>query len=430
MPSNKLINLDESFASHPKSQYWSDKNTVKPYEIPKNTYKKYYFNCNICNHEIYVRIGEIIKFNSWCIYCANKKLCDNENCKICFEKSFASNKCSVFWSSKNNTSPRYVSLNSNKKYFFNCECKHEIYKNLNNIKKDKLGCPYCDKKSIILCNDDNCIRCYEKSFASHPLSKYWSLNNPKTPRQVGKGTEVKYEFNCICGHTYKKELYSITTGGNGCVFCAGQKLCDDDKCQKCFEKSFASSKDVGCFSDKNIVKPREVFKNSNIKYIFTCKKCKKDYSSTLCHFTCGNRRCPYCVNKTEAKLFDSLVVFYSSLKQQIRYDWCRMEKNNRYMPFDFVLEDYKIIIELDGEQHFKQISNWKAPEIQQQNDKYKMKKANENNYSVIRILQDDVYNDKYNWLEELKYTIEKIKAGGNIVNLYLCKNNEYNCYKD
>ena len=41
MPSNKLINLDESFASHPKSQYWSDKNTVKPYEIPKKTYKKY-----------------------------------------------------------------------------------------------------------------------------------------------------------------------------------------------------------------------------------------------------------------------------------------------------------------------------------------------------------------------------------------------------
>jgi len=57
-----------------------------------------------------------------------------------------------------------------------------------------------------------------------------------------------------------------------------------------------------------------------------------------------------------------------------------------------------------------------------------MKKANENNYSVIRILQDDVYNDKYNWLEELKNTIEKIKAGSNIVNLYLCKNNEYNCY--
>jgi hypothetical protein len=59
-----------------------------------------------------------------------------------------------------------------------------------------------------------------------------------------------------------------------------------------------------------------------------------------------------------------------------------------------------------------------------------MKKANGNNYSVIRILQDDVYNDKYIWLEELKYTIEKIKAGGNILNFYLCKNNEYNCYKD
>ena len=73
-----------------------------------------------------------------------------------------------------------------------------------------------------------------------------------------------------------------------------------------------------------------------------------------------------------------------------------MDKNNRYMPYDFVIEEYKVIIELDGIQHFKQVSNWDSPEETQLRDKYKMEKANANGYSVIRILQDDVYNDKYN----------------------------------
>jgi hypothetical protein len=54
-----------------------------------------------------------------------------------------------------------------------------------------------------------------------------------------------------------------------------------------------------------------------------------------------------------------------------------------------------IIIELDGLQHFKQVSNWKSPDDNLINDKYKMKCVNENNYSIIRILQDDVYN----WLK-------------------------------
>ena len=48
-----------------------------------------------------------------------------------------------------------------------------------------------------------------------------------------------------------------------------------------------------------------------------------------------------------------------------------------------------------------------------------MQKANEKNYSVIRILQDDVYNDKYNQLKELKNTIDKMKADGNIVNIII-----------
>ena len=105
--------------------------------------------------------------------------------------------------------------------------------------------------------------------------------------------------------------------------------------------------------------------------------------------------------------------------------WC---KKKSYLPFDFVIPEHNIIIELDGRQHFTQVSNWSSPEEQQINDKYKMDCANKHNYSVIRLLQEDVFYDTYNWLEELNENIKKIIEEKNIQNIYMCKNNEYDIF--
>jgi hypothetical protein len=69
--------------------------------------------------------------------------------------------------------------------------------------------------------------------------------------------------------------------------------------------------------------------------------------------------------------------------------------------------------------------NWKSPEENQKTDKYKMKCANENDYSIIRLLQEDVLYDKYDWKTELMNNIEKIKIDNIIQNIYMSKNNEY-----
>ena len=50
-----------------------------------------------------------------------------------------------------------------------------------------------------------------------------------------------------------------------------------------------------------------------------------------------------------------------------------------------------------------------------------MKCANENGYSVIRLLQEDIFYDKYNWFDELNQNIEKIIEDGIVQNIYLCK---------
>ncbi len=121
-------------------------------------------------------------------------------------------------------------------------------------------------------------------------------------------------------------------------------------------------------------------------------------------------------NKTEGILYDYLIIIYNNLTQQKKFSWC---VKKRKLSFDFCIDDNKIIIELDGLQHFKQVSNWLSPEEQYENDKYKEKCANENGYSIIRLLQDDVFNDKYDWKTELINNIEKIKKDNIIQNIYV-----------
>jgi very-short-patch-repair endonuclease len=135
--------------------------------------------------------------------------------------------------------------------------------------------------------------------------------------------------------------------------------------------------------------------------------------------------CPYCVNKTEQKLYDKLSILYPTLQQQFKVDWC---KNKTHLPFDFVIPENKIIIELDGRQHFEQVRNWDDPKKTQENDKYKMKCANYNNYSVIRILQEDVFYDSYDWLSELNDNIKDIIKNKKVENIYMCKDNEYDVF--
>jgi very-short-patch-repair endonuclease len=113
---------------------------------------------------------------------------------------------------------------------------------------------------------------------------------------------------------------------------------------------------------------------------------------------------------------------FPNLISQFKQEWC---KKLKHLPFDFCIPEYKIIIELDGRQHFQQVRNWSSPEEQFENDKFKEKCANNNGYSVIRLLQEDVFHDTYEWLKELCDAIEQIKSSNEITNIYLSKNNEY-----
>ena len=56
---------------------------------------------------------------------------------------------------------------------------------------------------------------------------------------------------------------------------------------------------------------------------------------------------------------------------------------------------------------------------------YKMKCANENGYSMIRLLQKDIWHNRYDWLQELLENINKIVLEKKVQRIYICKKDEY-----
>lgn len=53
--------MDRSFATHPRSENWSNTNEVRPHQVLRSSNKKYKFDCNECGHEIEMLCKNIIK---------------------------------------------------------------------------------------------------------------------------------------------------------------------------------------------------------------------------------------------------------------------------------------------------------------------------------------------------------------------------------
>ncbi len=133
--------------------------------------------------------------------CCNtsKKLCEDSECSTCHSRSFATHPRAKFWSDKNTMGPHEVLRSSNKKYIFDCEeCGHELEMILKNVVSGQ-WCKYCNGNG--LCQSESCKFCYNRSFASHPMAIAWSLKNTIKPRDILKGSDKRFWFDCPdCEH--------------------------------------------------------------------------------------------------------------------------------------------------------------------------------------------------------------------------------------
>ncbi len=392
----KKLTYEKSFATHSRAKDWDySKNDLKPDQVYKSSGKKYWFTCSECKHSILKGLDSVVR-GEWCNYCSNHKLCDN--CDICYKKSFASTDLVHLWNDKNEKKPREVFKTSHKKHWFNCKmCKHEHLAQVANITNGNQNCVFCKGKKV--CGSEDCIPCFEKSFASVDRSKSWSYKNYIKPIEVRKNSNKKFWFICSeCDHEYYLPLNSITQKGTSCPYCTNKILCNKE-CNICFQKSFAAHKLAGWWDyNKNKLKPRDVFKSTRKKFWFNCEYCSRSFESSLNNVSSGGTECPYCIWKTESKVKEFLESECIKHIHQYKIEY----------PYDFYLPDYSLIIEVDGRQHFEQCGNWTPYEETQKRDKEKMKTAFENGIGVLRLYQPHVWEDKYDWKMFIKQVLTDI----------------------
>jgi very-short-patch-repair endonuclease len=318
----------------------------------------------------------------------------------------------AIWSSKNDLLPEMVSISSHKKFIFNCDiCSHE-YEQSPDKKMIGRGCPYCANKlrcgKCEICIDNSCFIYKDE----------WSDRNKEKCEYVALQSNKKYWFNCdICNHEYEKRPGSKTNKGVGCPYCVNKLRCGS--CEICLQNSCFIYKYI--WSNKNKEKCEEVAISSGKKFIFNCLKCNHEYEQSPLNKTSG-KGCPYCVNKTELKVADFLK------EQNIKF--ISQFKIKKF--YDFYLPDFNLILEIDGDQHFKQVSNWGCHEENVNNDVEKMKTGLENSTSFLRIYQPDIWEDKIDWktiiLKNLyKRTLPDITYVSSKTDIYNVHNYIFSC---
>lgn len=274
---------------------------------------------------------------------------------------------------------------------------------------------------------------YDKSFASHPRAKNWhpTKNGDKKPRDFTIYSNKKCWFKCDkCPHSFQKYVGHVTHG-SWCPYCANQKLCDDKNCVICYNKSFASHPRAAHWhpTENGNKIPRDVFKQTHKKYCFICRDCNNNYYAKLSMVTRGSW-CACLKNKTEALfhkfLLENKKIFnIKSIKKTFRPKWANLRKtHNTFYEYDFYIvlnNGVKLIVEIDGRQHYKQVSNWNKPLYNQIRDKIKEMLAEKQFINLLRLNQEDIYKNVNDWKKNfIGFVEERYNDNNDSIHRYDC----------
>ena len=425
---------ERRFAYHKFAPYYSDKNEEDIWDLIKGSGKYYLFTCDVCNHDSEQSLSNITRQDctGFCRYCSGERFCGDLECKPCFDRSFGSHEKAQYWSEKNEKKPWEVSKGLfEPRFWFNCtDCGHEFAGRLSHITNpnEQTWCPFCHTED--LCQTE-CVICFPKSFASHEKVLCWSEKNERKAFQVRIGSNEFILFNCdICHHEFEMQPNKVVDKKrpHWCPYCSITYLCKKEDCDHCFKRSFASMPQSIMWSEKNELKPRQVFKKTNKRFLFDCPDCKSEFMNSPADMYFHKSECTVCTLKTEKRMLKYLTETYSdyTIIRNPRFNWCVNPNSGKVLPFDILIKELNLIIEIDGEQHFKYVEFFKNDVIKNQNrDLYKMRIAKENGFTLIRIVQMDILYDRFDWRTELH---EFIKVYDLPSFIFMCKRDEYRPY--
>ena len=452
-----IVDMDAPFSQHTKYVYWlQEKNgSIRPEDIKcKHQSCKFWFKCSTCNHDFDCKVRSV-SVGAWCGFCGNKRLCESETCDSCFKKSFASSERAVYWSSKNAVTPRSVFKGCNDKFLFNCPCGLELSITLNNITSLNRWCRKCgrdrttekqslkleefisrstemhgdrydysevvmngvDRNVIIICKTHGKFnqtpwKHYADGHGCHICAEISrTLNRRNTfeefiemvhkvheeglydySKAKGVYLHMNHPIPIICKvHGEFTQLPEVHSRGNGCPKCGTERT--SEKLSHTNEDFIELSKKI--HGHNTYLYPRTEYKNMTTRVILTCQLHGDFEQLPLNHLRgCG---CPNCINKTAGRLTQYLQKSFD-VTPELRPKWCPSPRG--FFRYDFYIKDLELIVELDGLHHFRRVANWNnSGDPVMKRDVYKMRCANRNGIRVIRLLQQDVWDNDESWLD-------------------------------
>ncbi|CEO32973.1 hypothetical protein [Paraclostridium sordellii] len=260
--------------------------------------------------------------------------------------------------------------------FKHINCGTEFMSLPNDVLRGLKKCPKCMTIKLRRLHLKDPIQ-FKEEFDNIFKSEYELLSEYKNNR---KKVSIKHNK---CNYIFKATPNNLLSKKSGCPKCAGNQ-----------RKSLEQFKEKVLELENGEYEVYGEYLGNKSKILMYHKECKNYYETTPSHFIQG-RRCTVCIESTgEAKLRKVLNKYHIKFLKQFRFKDCRGDKYP--LPFDFALfkdNELLMLIEIDGEQHFKPINfngidNNRANELfnkTKKRDEIKNKYCEKNNIKLLRI---------------------------------------------
>lgn len=352
------------------SEWDYEKNTISPKQCEDNLDKEVWWKCSLghtwsstLNHR---------KQESGCPYCANVKVWYGYND---FETNYPM--LAKEWNyNRNQIAPSEVSKKSGKKVWWKCTCGHEWQARVQDRVRGN-SCPYCSgKKPVRGVNDLETLR--------KEIAKEWNyMKNEKQPYEYLEHSGKKVWWKCQYGHEWEATIDSRTRNGNGCPFCAGQRVISGVNDLLTVAPEIAKFWD---YERNGSLTPDKICANSGKKVWWKCKKGHTWQVSPNSRMS-SKSGCKKCSSELRTSFPEQAIFFYVS---QVFNSVKSRYKITGMMELDIFIEDSKIGIEYDGILYH---SEREAINREKRKDKY----CKENGIRLIRIKEtkkSDTPSDK------------------------------------
>lgn len=398
--------------THPEiaAQWHPIKNgTLTPHDITHGSGKRIWWRCED-GHEWEAKIYSRTLLNAGCPYCGGKKV-DISNCLATTNPLVA-----ALWHPNNNGSltPNDVVRNSGKKVWWQCpkgddhEWEARVAQVVIAFKRNSplRGCPVCRGLKVVLSNS---LAGVYPTLAQelHPRNNGLLLST-----NIHAGSHQKVWWQCPKNrdHIWQASVKQRASAGNGCPMCRGSIIVPSNALatmNPTLAREFHPHKNGSLL-------PSDIHMGSHKKVWWLCSK----NNSHEWRASVDNRRngsgCPACccetlnsraVRRIETWLNNNRIVF---VREKTFLDLKSLKRSRNRLRFDFFIPSHHILIEFDGEQHFKPVPYFggeKGFHNLVANDHRKNMWTKNNGYQLIRIS----FKDEDRIEEILTYLLEQHK---------------------